>query len=152
VNKAFITLKKALAWLEAKGIEDIEMTIEHDFNEIVSVRTYAGKVTRREAHLLKTLFCPNEIGGVSGSDKYIKGMRKISDDLSFRFVLYEAMTCEEMTEEQVSNMSDAEWDRFRARAVEGTVKIQNCAPPKYKDEPEDAPKAPSHEVDTSIPF
>ncbi len=130
----FTALKKALAWLEAKGVSDIELSIVHSFGCTVDVTAYAYNITRDEAHRLKRLFTPSEVRE-SYNSKNIVGTRTVDDSLIIKFTLSGAMSCEEMEEEQIQCMSDADWDNYREKALRGEVKMQACNAAEYKEDP-----------------
>jgi len=142
VNKELKLLQRTISWLDAKGIADLPLDVRHHYDTHVRVSVSADRITREQAHKLKTLFQPDEVTEGYRA-KGIKAQRKIDDDFIIIFEMSKAMTCDEMDEDEIQNMSDSDWDRYREKAKRGEVIMQKCDPAKYLDA-EDIARPMSH--------
>lgn len=125
-------LRQALAWLEAKGLDNIEgLKAKCDWTHgNVTIGASPPDLTSEELRQLKALFGPLKVHG-SGDWKWLSGERKLDEHTTIEFHLNGAFVCEKLKPE---DLTEERWDTLRQQILAGEIDVPDCKPAPTKDQ------------------
>ena len=132
MNTRLNNIRKIVAFLEFKGLDDLDWNFDSIYSSIASFSIAKDTLTDEEYRRLKEVFGPLKIRSAYEA-KDEEGKFLFDDNFKLQVRISEAYTCKKAKPEEVEGWTDNQWDSYREKAKKGLVEIVNCEQVEVKN-------------------